>query len=268
MTTLPKVSNQSAGTILLDIIFIASGVIAGGLVALGALWLWFDYHTAGPQSLLGLLSTQLLAHIPANAQTTFLEQTRMMGLPLAGETPAYWYVARSGGIVAYVLLWLSVVWGLVMSTKLSRRIAPQLVYGLHEFLAISALIFIALHSLVLLGDRYFDFTIFHLAIPFTAPYEPLWTGIGTIAFYLCLALTVSFYIRKQIGHKVWRAMHTIAFLAYALVLGHGLMAGTDSDSFVMQLIYLSTGLTVLFLTYYRLFTLKAKLNKPAKRKLR
>lgn len=265
MTILSKFSNQTSGKIVFDILLLALGVIVGGFVVLGTLWLWLDYHIAGVQSYLGLLSAQLLQFIPANIQSTFLNQAEVMGLPLAGETPVYWYMARSGGIIAYLLLWLSVVWGLVMSTKISRLIAPQLIYGLHEFLAILALMFVALHSFVLLGDRYFDFNIFHLVIPFTSPYEPLWTGLGTIAFYLSLIVTASFYVRKQIGHKLWRTMHYITFLAYALALGHGLMAGTDSDTAVMQLVYLSTGLTVLFLMYYRLFTLKAKSNKRSQR---
>ena len=258
MTTFSKSSPQSSGKAVLDVLFIALGVIVGGFIALTLVWLWLDYQAAGTQSYLAMLSSQLMAWLPAGAQSTLFDQAQVMGLPLTGETSAYWYMARSGGIVAYVLLWLSVVWGLVMSTKITRWIAPPLVYGLHEFLAILSVVFMALHSLVLLGDSYFDFTLFNLAIPFTAPYEPLWTGLGTIAFYLCVALTASFYIRKIIGQKVWRTLHYISFLAYALALGHGIMAGTDSDTVVMQFIYLLTGSTVLFLTYYRLFTVKTK----------
>lgn len=180
-----------------------------------------------------------------------------MGLPLTGQTSAYWYMARSGGIVAYLLMWLSVVWGLTLSTKISDGLVPApIAYGLHEFLSILAVLFAALHAIVLLGDEYIDFNVFHLTIPFIAPYEPLWTGLGTLSLYLSAALTGSFYVRKQIGQKRWRALHYFTFVAYLLILAHGLMAGTDSKLGLMRLMYLSTGLSVLFLIYYRLFTLK------------
>lgn len=258
MTALSKFSNQTPGKLMQNVMFVALGVMTGGIVGLGALWLWLDFQAGPAQSYLGAVSAQLWQMVPASWQLLALDQAQLMGLPLTGETPAYWYMARIGGIIAYLLLWLSVVWGLLMSTKISKTMAPQLVYGLHEFLALLALGFMGLHSLVLLGDSYFDFTIFNLAIPFTAPYEPLWTGIGTITFYLSLVLTASFYVRKRIGQKVWRALHYLTFLAYALALGHAVMAGSDSDTSLMTFIYLLTGLSVLFLTYYRLFTLKLK----------
>ncbi len=106
--------------------------------------------------------------------------------------------------------------------------------------------------------RYIGFNIFHLAVPFLAPYEPLWTGLGTLGLYLSAALTGSFYLRKQLGQKVWRALHYFTFVAYGLVLVHGIMAGSDSGVRMVQGMYLLTGCSVLFLVYYRLFTLKMK----------
>ena len=150
-------------------------------------------------------------------------------------------------------------WGLVLSTKITAKlISTPMAYGLHEFLSILAIVFALLHSLILLGDEYIQFNIFQLAIPFTAPYRPFWTGLGTIALYLSAALTGSFYIRKQIGQSVWHTLHYLTFVAYILATVHGLMAGTDSPLAVVKLIYWGSGFSVLFLVYYRLFTLKAK----------
>lgn len=174
-------------------------------------------------------------------------------------------MARAGGLVGYLLLWLSVVWGLVISTKITEGlVSASLAYGLHEFLSLGTILFTAGHALVLLGDRYIGFNIFHLAVPFLAPYEPLWTGLGTIGLYLSAALTGSFYLRKQLGQKVWRAFHYLAFVAYILALVHGLMAGSDSGLGIVQGMYLATGGSVLFLVYYRLFTLKVKTVKSAR----
>jgi hypothetical protein len=35
-----------------------------------------------------------------------------------------------------------------------------------------------------LGDHYISFELFHLTVPFSAPYQPFWTGLGTIGLYL------------------------------------------------------------------------------------
>jgi predicted ferric reductase len=179
-----------------------------------------------------------------------------MGLPLTGGTKAYWYMARAGGIVSYLLLWLSVIWGLVLSTKIMHNLVPApLAYGLHEFLSLATMLFVMAHAVVLLGDNYIGFNLFHLTVPFLAPYEPLWTGLGTLGFYLATVLTGSFYIRQQIGQRVWRILHYLTFVAYILALVHGVMAGTDSGLKLMKLLYLTTGGSVLFLIYYRLLIL-------------
>lgn len=262
MTTIVKTQKSSNLQAAVAVTMIGLGVIVGGLVALVTLGLWLDFQAYQDQSLLSRFSTVIQAAMPGPIHTFLTDQARVMDLPLAGQSSAYWYMARAGGVVSYLLLWFSVVWGLLMSTKLTGKlITPLLTYGLHEFLSILALVFIGLHSLVLLGDSYIDFNIFHLLLPFFAPYEPLWTGLGTIAFYLSLALTLSFYVRKQIGQKLWRILHYLTFVTYVLSLLHALGAGTDTASIVMKVIYFSTGLVVLFLINYRLLTLKFK---PAK----
>lgn len=261
-----KMSTQSQLRTLFDIMLLAFGIIVGGIVALLAWWLWFDYQADPAHSLLAILSADLLAMIPGGLRAYLGRQAQLMGLPLTGQTSAFWYMARAGGIVAYLLLWLSTVWGLTLSTKITDGLVPApIAYGLHEFLSLVAVLFAGIHAVVLLGDSYIKFNIFHLAIPFIAPYEPLWTGLGTVGFYLTAVLTGSFYIRKQLGQKLWRTLHYLTFGAYVLALVHGLMAGTDSGVALVKLLYLGTGFTVLFLTYFRLFTLKVKEKKPARR---
>lgn len=259
MVTYPKVPKQTHLRTMIDIILINLGILAGGITTLLGLWLWLDYQANPTDSTLAVITSQLVATLPPAVGDYFGLQAQLMDLPLVGQTSAYWYMARAGGVVAYLLLWLSTVWGLVLSTKITAKmLSTPLAYGLHEFLSILAIVFALLHSLILLGDQYIQFNIFQLAIPFIAPYRPFWTGLGTIALYLTMALTGSFYVRKQIGQRVWRTLHYLTFVAYILALVHGLMAGTDSPLAVVKLIYLGSGFSVLFLVYYRLFGLMAK----------
>jgi Ferric reductase like transmembrane component len=259
LITESKASTPPAFKTISEILLVTLGILAGAFMGLIALWCWFDYQTRGGDSTLASLSAQLVTLFPPSLRETIDSQAQVMGLPLTGQTSAYWYMARAGGIIAYLLLWLSVIWGLTLSTKISQSLFPApIAYGLHEFLSLMTLAFVAVHTFVLLGDPYVDFNIFHLIFPFTAPYEPVWTGLGVIAFYLAVIMTGSFYIRKLIGQKLWRVLHYLTFVTYLLALGHGFMAGTDSSLLVVKFIYGATGLMTLFLVYYRLLTLKAR----------
>jgi predicted ferric reductase len=248
-----KVSSQANSKILFDLLSIILGTVFGGAIILIGIWLWLDFRADSTHSALAVLSANLAATLPASWRVFLGREAEVMGLPLTGGTKAYWYMARAGGMVSYLLLWLSMVWGLVLSTKITQRLVPApIAYGLHEFLSLGTMLMVMVHAVVLLGDSYIGFNLLHLAIPFLAPYEPLWTGLGTVGFYLGIVLTGSFYIRPHIGQRVWRILHYLTFAAYILALAHGLMAGTDSGLKLMKLLYLITGGTVLFLIYYRL----------------
>lgn len=262
MINQPEISIQSNKT-LFDILMVGLGVFFGGIAALLGLWLWLNYRSDPTHSLLAISSAHVVAWLPASWRVPLGNEAQLLGLPLSQETKAYWYMARAGGLVGYLLLWLSVVWGLALSTKISHSLVPApIAYGLHEFLSLGTILFSLLHATILLGDRYINFNILHLIIPFSASYKPAWTGLGTLAFYLLAALTGSFYIRRQIGPKTWRALHYLTFAAYALVLAHSLLAGSDSGLGLVKLMYLLTGSSIFFLTCYRLLTLK-KVRVPA-----
>ena len=128
--------------------------------------------------------------------------SRPDGSPSTADTPAYWYLARAGGLLAYLLLWAASCWGIIMSSKAARTVLPPaLVFSLHEFLPLLALLFTGVHAAALLGDSYFDFSVGNLLIPFTGPYRPGWTGLGTLAAYLSIVLIASFYVRRQLGRR-------------------------------------------------------------------
>ena len=108
--------------------------------------------------------------------------------------------------------------------------------------------------MILLGDQYINFNLGHILAPFSAPFEPLWTGVGTISLYLYLVIVVSFYIRKRIGHNLWRALHYLTFALYAMTFAHGLAIGSESGLALSQLMYLGSAASVLFLVFYRILS--------------
>jgi hypothetical protein len=167
-----------------------------------------------------------------------------------GKAP--WYAARASGVIAYVALALSTVWGLLTSSRLLMRWAPlPLASELHKTLTFVGLGALAAHGAVLLYDQHIPYGILDIALPFRSEYRPAPIGIGIISGYLMVLLTWSFYVRRPLGQKAWRALHYAGFAAFALSLGHGILSGTDSGTGWMQALYLVSGSAVLFLTLAR-----------------
>ena len=67
----------------------------------------------------------------------------------------------------------------------------------HEATALTALILIAAHGLVLLGDSYLRPGLAGIAIPFVMSHKPLWTGLGVIGGWLA-ALSRSQLLRPPL----------------------------------------------------------------------
>ena len=62
-----------------------------------------------------------------------------IGLGVAGwtgDTKSYWYLSRASGFVAYLLLWGSVAWGLLLSSKIGKGwLRPPALLDAHQFLS-------------------------------------------------------------------------------------------------------------------------------------
>ena len=94
----------------------------------------------------------------------------------------FWLASRSAGIVAFVLVATSVLLGLYLAANLGhRRVSKRVLVKTHEQVALAALVAIAAHGLLLLGDAWLSPGIGGLAIPFTMSYRPIFTGIGQVA---------------------------------------------------------------------------------------
>jgi predicted ferric reductase len=173
---------------------------------------------------------------------------------LAAGTTSFWYLSRATGFVAYLLLWGSVTWGLLLSTGTGRAwMRPPQLLDAHQFLSAAGAGFACFHSLVLMGDRYVSFPLRALILPFGGSYEPLLVALGQIASWLSLLLIASFHVRRHIGGRMWRRLHYAAFVAFWLAVAHGLLLGTERMTVWANVVYLTTASVVTFLTFYRVF---------------
>jgi predicted ferric reductase len=178
---------------------------------------------------------------------------------------SWWYVTRAAGIVAYLLLWLSTAWGIMVSNKIADPLVPRgFTFDAHQFLSLLAIGFVVLHMVVLLIDQYLPFSVAEVLVPFIAPYRPVWVGIGIIGFYLTLLVTVTFYLRRWIGQKTFRAIHYLSFIAYAGATLHGWFSGTDTSLLSAQVMYAGSALVIVFLTVYRIVIARLGNAQPAR----
>jgi len=181
-------------------------------------------------------------------QTATIWVTWFFGLD---KVQLWWYVTRASGIVAYLLLWFSMVLGLAVTSKyLDQLLERVFTYDFHQFISLLSIAFIAVHIIVLLFDRYLPYSIWQILVPFISPYRPFWVGMGVIGFYLIILVTVTFYMRNKIGGKAFRLIHVLSLAGYLGATLHGIYAGTDSTLLSMQLLYKGTGLVVIFLTIF------------------
>ncbi|HEU5015071.1 MAG TPA: hypothetical protein VFT66_21290 [Roseiflexaceae bacterium] len=173
---------------------------------------------------------------------------------LSVEPKAFWYLSRASAFVAYGLLWLSMMMGLLMTNKLARTwpgVAAAL--DMHQHVSLLALLFAAFHALILLGDQYIGYTLPQLLVPFASSvYRPLAVGLGQVALYVMALISLSFYLRRWLGNRAWRAIHALSFAIFVMALAHGLLSGSDSGTSWAQAMYWASGGSVLFLTVYRM----------------
>ncbi len=174
-----------------------------------------------------------------------------------------WYTVRALGFLAYLVVAGSVVYGLLLSTKILDAIAHRPVsFALHKDLAIVGLVLAMLHAVVLLADQSFAFTPRAILVPFASPYASTWVGIGQLTFYGLAVLTASFYVRRQIGQRAWRLLHYLTSLTFIGATAHGIMSGSDSGANWAFWVYLVPGAAAVFLLTYRIVvSISARLSR-------
>ncbi len=184
-------------------------------------------------------------------------------LPETGAK-AYWFISRSSGVVAYLLLTLGVLWGLVQSGSLFRKwLPPVLALGMHSYLNWFGLGLAALHGVILIGDGYINIDLPKVFTPFISPYRPIPVGLGIIGFYLTLLLSLSFYARSYLGQKTFRLLHYGSFGVFVLVTLHSLLSGTDTGA--LWWLYVTSLIAVTLLMFARFAATRRPKPAPANR---
>jgi methionine sulfoxide reductase heme-binding subunit len=165
----------------------------------------------------------------------------------------WWLASRSAGVVAYLLLSASVVFGLVMALRLAPPRYAAVIRTAHERIALIALGAVAAHGLLLLGDGFLRPGLRGILVPFAMDYRPTWTGIGILAGYLAAGLSLTYYARRRLGARRWRTAHRLIPVAWAMAAVHVIGSGSDAGSLWLQVPLALTMAIVLALLGRRIF---------------
>lgn len=170
------------------------------------------------------------------------------------EHQVFWYVARTSGLLAYGLLFMTVVLGLRVRTRALKDVGVGWgAIDLHRVAGTAGLVAIAVHLAALALDSYMPFGGAELFVPFASSYRPLPTALGIVALYLMLAVIGTSLMRARLPLRLWRALHLLSYAAFALALFHGLGAGTDAAQPWARPAYWLSGSIVAALYFARLF---------------
>ncbi|MEI7742407.1 MAG: hypothetical protein WCK58_01515 [Chloroflexota bacterium] len=164
-----------------------------------------------------------------------------------------WLFERVFAFTAYLAMTGSVVYGLLLSSRILDAIAHRPInFNLHKDLALLGIGLAAIHGALLMLDASMPFTVTQVLVPGQAPYAPLAVAAGQVALYLSMIVTASFHVRRRLGQRAWRTLHYTTFLAFVGSTAHGIGAGTDSSAPWAQWLYTISAAVVVFLLVYRI----------------
>jgi predicted ferric reductase len=164
----------------------------------------------------------------------------MSGVLAASGPSIYWYLTRSTGAVALLLLTVAIVLGVLDVQRVSTPRWPRFVIdSVHRNVSLLAMVFLVLHILTSVLDSFAPIGLIEAFIPFVGSYRPFWLGLGAVSFDLILAVVLTSLMRQRMGFATWRAIHWLTYASWPIALLHGL--GTGSDVKSTWLLLLSIG---------------------------
>jgi DMSO/TMAO reductase YedYZ heme-binding membrane subunit len=140
----------------------------------------------------------------------------------------WWYLARSSGLVAWALLCASLVWGVLLATRvLKPHDKPGWLLDLHRWLGTLTAAMVGVHLLALVVDSFVDFDALDLLVPFASDYATFPVALGVVALYLLIAVQVSSFFMRRIPTRWWRLVHMSSYVLVLATSWHAVLAGTD-----------------------------------------
>jgi methionine sulfoxide reductase heme-binding subunit len=145
------------------------------------------------------------------------------------SSTSLWYATRASGIMALVLLTLTMVLGITTTTRARGRNWPGFAQQeMHRRISMIAVVFLGIHVLTSVLDTFVNISWAAVVIPFTSSYARFWVGVGAVSLDLMIAVFVTSLLRARMRPGTWRAIHWLAYLSWPVALAHTFGMGTDA----------------------------------------
>lgn len=161
--------------------------------------------------------------------------------------PAMWWASRSFGLLAYVAAWLSTLFGVLVAGRADKNawLDRALALELHGRWSVATLIATALHVLLVVGDAHSGVSPLAALVPLASRKLTGPIALGTLAAWGLASIAATTAAYRTLPRWVWRAVHASAFGSFVLSLVHGIRAGTDTASPLVQSLYAGTSVVLL-----------------------
>jgi predicted ferric reductase len=146
---------------------------------------------------------------------------------MSGEM--WWYLSRASGIIAWLMLTATVLWGIASSVDLfPRRRRVAWLVDLHRWLGGLTTAFVALHLAALVVDSYVHFGVTDLFVPFASDWKPLPVALGVVALWGLVAVQATSLAMRRLRRRTWHTIHVAGYAVFVFGSFHGITAGTDA----------------------------------------
>lgn len=140
----------------------------------------------------------------------------------------WWYLARSSGLVAWMLLVASLVMGTLITGRLTERSGSRRwLLDLHPWVSGLALGMLALHVAAIVADSYVHISVRQALVPFASPWRTAAVAWGTIALWMVVVVQGTSLARSVIPRRAWHGIHLTSYALAVLATLHSILSGSD-----------------------------------------
>jgi len=166
----------------------------------------------------------------------------------------FWVLARVAGLGSYAALAVALVTGIALRTAVLDWLGSnRALRSLHEYTTVLWVPLAVLHLAALVLDRTSRIALIDLVVPFHSSYGTLAIGLGTLAVDLLLVVVATAWLKRRMPGSLWKWLHRLAYVAFALIFVHAVLSGTDFSDPIVSAITWSTAAMLAVLGLARAF---------------
>jgi len=165
---------------------------------------------------------------------------------------SFWVIGSITGLLMFVLFFWEYVLGIKSIVRLFTDDVISIV-NLHRWIGINAVLLLLLHPLTLILESLINRKEILLKVIPSNNYE-FQVVLGELIFILVLIVWLSSYlVRKKISHRIWKLIHSLAYVVLPLTYIHAEQIGTFFKSSMIQDNIKITMLIFSLICLYRFF---------------